>query len=238
MAITSTLNKSQKTMISKSEKVADQIKSLTIKTDDDYQVAGQDLIKINKGIKDLEATRVTITKPLHDAKTAVMDLFRTPIEKLQEAKKVRNDQMIAYDRKKEEDRKAIEAAAQKLRDQEEAKELAKAKRKATNLKKKGKDEEAEAVIEEAKSREPLPPVAVNISKPKVKGVHTRTTYSAVVYDKEALVKAIADKDPRALLAFVEVNQPLLNRQATALKEEFVVPGVRVEKKESKTARTK
>jgi hypothetical protein len=104
-------------------------KSLVIVSDDDYRMAGREFVAIKNMIKDLEAQRVAITKPMDAAKAAVMDLFRRPKEAFEAALALREKPMVAYQREVEEKRKKAEAEARaeterlqreaRLREQEE-----------------------------------------------------------------------------------------------------------------------
>lgn len=78
---------------------------------------------------------------------------------------------------------------------------------------------------------------VQIDIPKVAGLSTRKAYKAKVTDLLALVKAIAEG--RAPLAYVMANEPVLNKMASALKEQMDIPGVVLDEdtiKSSKAAR--
>lgn len=82
-------------------------KAIVVSNPDEFRIAGEQFAAIKTKLKDLEAQRVAITKPLDDAKKAVMDLFRRPKEALEAALSYYERPMAAY--KREEDRKRREA---------------------------------------------------------------------------------------------------------------------------------
>lgn len=75
---------------------------------------------------------------------------------------------------------------------------------------------------------------VTIETPKVAGIATRETYKAVVFDKMALIRAVAAGEvPDAVLNY---DQAVLNAQARALKGALSYPGIRVETVQSISSR--
>lgn len=65
---------------------------------------------------------------------------------------------------------------------------------------------------------------VQIETPKVAGLTSRDNWKAECTDVMALVKAVAEG--KAPVAYVMANEQVLGKMAKALKEQFVVPGVR------------
>jgi hypothetical protein len=82
---------------------------------------------------------------------------------------------------------------------------------------------------------PVPP-GFSMTAPKLTapdGLTRRVTWSAQVVDKMALVKAVAaGKVP---LAYLDVNQRVLDMQASALKSEMAIPGVKAVEQASYSA---
>ena len=60
-------------------------KAVIVQNDEQYRLAGASFGAIKAKLKELEAKRVAITKPMDDAKKAVMELFRAPKEALEYA---------------------------------------------------------------------------------------------------------------------------------------------------------
>src|SRR3990167_3207360 len=98
-------------------------RSITIKTQDEYDKASE-VLKVIKGrIKLLDTLRKGITKPLDEAKQKVMDLFRAPLEHYAEAEGVLKQGMLTYSeeqetlRRKEQDRLERIAAEERRKKQ-------------------------------------------------------------------------------------------------------------------------
>lgn len=89
-----------------------------------YSAAGADLVQVNGAIARLDELRLTMTRPIDQAKKAVMDFFRGPSERLETAKSQIKRAMLAYDQEQERIRKEAqrqaEEAARKERERLEA----------------------------------------------------------------------------------------------------------------------
>ena len=89
--------------------------SIEIKDQAIYEKAGELRSRIRSRLKWFEDARKSITQPLDQAKKAVMDLFRSPTQRYEQALEAIDRAMIRYDddqekkRKAEEDRLAREA---------------------------------------------------------------------------------------------------------------------------------
>jgi hypothetical protein len=177
---------------------------------------------------ELDALRKGITKPLDDAKKAVMNMFRTPLERLKNAENITKASMLTYTREQEAKRVAEEARLQEIA----RKEREKIERAAERAAKAGKEEKAEA-LEAIAEAVPVPVVAE--ATPKVAGQSVRNTYHAQVTDKMALIKAVAEgKAPDVLL---EPNMTALNGQARALKQAMNYPGVQLRIEQTLSSRS-
>jgi colicin import membrane protein len=90
--------------------------SFVIATDDDYQLAGEELGSIKSRINKLEDTRTGITGPMNKALKAINDLFRGPMETLRTAESAVKSSMLTYydeqQRKADEVRRIAEEAAE------------------------------------------------------------------------------------------------------------------------------
>lgn len=89
--------------------------TFVITSEDDYQLAGEELQTVKAKIKGMEATRVGITGPMNKALSAINDLFRGPMETLKSAETGLKGSMLAYYTEQEriatEVRRVAEAAA-------------------------------------------------------------------------------------------------------------------------------
>lgn len=104
-------------------------KSFVITSEDDYQLAGEELQSIKGRIKKMEAARTSITGPMNKALQAINDLFRGPMATLTAAETGLKGSMLSYydeqQRKAAEVRRLAEAAAaaERARLAEEARQV-------------------------------------------------------------------------------------------------------------------
>jgi uncharacterized membrane protein YqiK len=70
--------------------------SFLIATEDDYQLAGEELQSIKARINKMEATRTGITGPMNKALTAINDLFRGPMATFKTAEVAIKGSMLTY----------------------------------------------------------------------------------------------------------------------------------------------
>jgi hypothetical protein len=195
-------------------------------------IAAADLRDIKTRARDLEAMRVSMTKPLDESKRRIMDLFRGPLSQLEAAEGNIKRAMVAYnteqDRLRREEQARIDEAARKEREALE--------KKAAKAEASGKVERAEALREQAEFTQ-APVVTTAPAAPK--GINQRETWSCAPLDDAALIKlcsAIAARQvpPSAVLP----NMTILNAQARSLKEHFAWPGCKAVKDIGISARVK
>lgn len=204
------------------------VQSFEVSDDSTYGLAAEELQGIKRKASSLEEQRKAITKPLDDAKAAVMNLFRGPLEVLKQAEDVLKGKMLGYQseqrRKAEEARLAAERAAQAERDRLKAE--------ADALAAEGRTGEAvvkQAVAEMVVAAPPAVPDA-----PKVAGISTRTTIEFEVTDVLALVQHVAAHPE--LIGLVAANETKVRAYVRGLGTAANLPGVRVFAKESLASR--
>jgi hypothetical protein len=188
-----------------------------IKTADEYEAACLDLQAIKGAQKALEAKRTSAVNPLNGVVKTINDWFRKPAQALADAETVIKTGMIGYQNEQERIRREQEAkAAEQLRKERE-KLQAQAEKAAAS----GKVEKAEALQAHAAAL----PVSVEIASaaPKVAGIAGRSTWQAVVKDKAAFLKYVAEHPE--WLNLVEVNMVALNGLARSQKSALALPGV-------------
>ena len=78
-----------------------QAQSYEISSPEMYEAAAEDLRSIVTKKKDLDTQRKKITKPLDEAKAAVMDLFKPPIDFLTKAEGILKRGLSAWDEEQE-----------------------------------------------------------------------------------------------------------------------------------------
>lgn len=213
--------------------------SIVINDDADYEMAAEELTAVKAKAKALEERRMSITKPLDQAKKAVMDLFRGPAEALTQAELVIKRAMISYQdevkRKAEEERRRAEELAAQERARLEA-EAARAKEEAAKAE---TPEQAAELLAQAEQATAVATVlqapTVADSAPKVKGVSTRVTLDYEVRDMLAFVRWIAVDRPD-LVSLLLVDSVRMRAIVRAVGDSSPMPGIEIVEKKSLSSR--
>jgi hypothetical protein len=204
-----------------------------------YEVAGDELRGIVTRRKKIEELRLSLTRPIDQAKTNIMNLFRGPTDRLAQAESLLRDEMTRYQRverekaeaaRREAEAKAKAERAEVERREREAAEAARAAQKAGDAEAAAKAAmEAESAREQRETLEVAPPRPIATITPKAKGVSTRKNWKAEVTDFKALVLAAATRAEAGddfLLGFLLPNDKALGTAAKSMQAKLVVPGVR------------
>lgn len=133
-------------------------RGLVIKTEDQCKLAMESFVIARNRVNTLEEKRTSVTGPLGDVVKAINDLFRTPADKLKEARDLYNKKAVAWRREQEELRLAeekrlrevAEREERRIREEKEAQERAWREKEA---KAKREQEEAERRLKAAKTAE-------------------------------------------------------------------------------------
>ncbi|HEY2605095.1 MAG TPA: hypothetical protein VGJ10_03625 [Paraburkholderia sp.] len=228
-------------------------KAYQIDSADMRDLAARELTKIKTLQKDVDTKRKNITQPIDAAKKAVMDLFRAPLEYLDQAEVILKGSIQTFDRAEEQKRiaeqarleeaaraerarLAQEAAAREAAAREEADKIQRAADEAAAA---GKAEDAARLASEAQSRveqgaaevATLQQTATLVTAPMTAaprvtaGVSTRKVWKAEISDKIALIRYVAEHPEYVDL--LEANMPAVNKIALALKANCPLAGVRV-----------
>jgi len=201
------------------QKALDLARSMVIDSPPMMDIAASELRQIKAKYKSLEEQRVSLTKPLDQTKRGIMDLFRAPLEYLDQAEKAIKTAMVTYNRKIEQER-AAEAARQAELARKEAEKLAAQAAKAEAA---GKVEKAAELQARAEAATMVAPIVQEVHK--AAGISTRKVYHAEVTDKMALLQFIVQAPMFANL--VAEDAAALNALARAQKESFQIPGCRL-----------
>jgi hypothetical protein len=192
-----------------------------------YEVAGQELVAINSQIKTLDEKRKEITRPLDQAKQAVMDLFKPAIDRRTEACGIIRAAMAKWyaaeeQRKREaQARLDAEARAERERKAKEAADLAAA----------GKPEEAAAA--QVESEIVCAPTVVT-TVPKVAGVAMKETWECEIVDKVARLAYLVEH-PDEIDAFIEFKLAPHHSLARTYHDKLALPGLKAVKHLSPSA---
>lgn len=203
------------------------VNDFEVTDDPTFELAADELRSIKAKAASLDDRRKSITKPMDDAKKAVMDLFRGPIELLTQAEGILKGKMLTYQqdqrRKAEEARLRAERIAHEQRAQLEAEARA--------LAEAGRTGEA-AVKEQVASMVVAAPAAAPAA-PTAKGVSTRETIDHELDDLAKLVAFIATGSgdtPLArpdLIGLLIADGAKLRAYVRGLGLQCNLPGVRV-----------
>lgn len=197
-------------MITTTVQEADKMQ-LTVKTPEDYKLAGDYLRQIKQKIDMLENTRKTVTGPLNLALKTFNDLFKPPVEKLKSIEaKIKLDMGSYY---LEQERKRIEQEA-KLQEQarvQAEKEKAKLDKKIA----KTNDEQTKQTLEMQKDT--IIPVSVSVdNQAQAQGISTKKVWKYRIVDSTLI--------PREYLM---PNDKALQGIATATKGTIKIPGIEI-----------
>lgn len=186
-----------------------------IKTQEQYDGAADILRNIKSQLKQLDEMRKSMTRPIDEAKAAVMNVFRPKEAQLKAAETSLKAGISRYAQEQERKRLALEA---QLREKQR-KEQERLEARAAKAFEEGREEKAEELL----SR--VPPVPVVLSGAmRPEGISLKEYWKAEVVDFEALVKAAAEND--AYLPYLKADEQALGGLARALKTGAKVPGVR------------
>ena len=199
---------------------------LRIATDDELQASSALLTSIKGRQKALSEIRLSITRPMDEAKKRVMEVFQPAVERLGQAEATLKRAVLTYTQER----------ARKLRDEQAQLEVA-AEREREHLRKEAELQRKAGHEVRAEASEQL---AETLAAPAAEapvstaGVHVRTTWRAEVVDMAALAKACADG--LVSLELIEANMLALNARAREQKERLAIPGVRAVSEQGVSAR--
>lgn len=190
--------------------------SFAVTTQEEAQMASTQMNAIHVREKDIEDMRKRLKAPILEAGRAIDEEFRKPLETLRQAKasyKRVLDAFLAAERK----RAAEEAERARREAEKERARLAAQQQKAEA---RGDFEKADTLAYRAATV----PVVAPPPAARVSGIASTETWSAVVQNKAALVKAIADG--LYPMDWLMVDMKALNLQARSMKNNLNIPGVR------------
>lgn len=188
--------------------------NVAIKDQAQYEAANSHLITIKGKIKELEELRRSITKPIDEGKKRIMDLFRVPLDKLDQAKGVLSRAIMSYSEEQEKKRLALQEKLQREAEDRARKEQERLQARAEKAEDKGQADKAEALLEQAAEVVP-DPVPVVLEMPKPKGLAYRDNWKAVVVD--------VDQVPRE---YMIPDQKALDKIMQATKGTIKIPGIK------------
>ena len=202
-------NTEVKELSEQSTQIAESVQVLKVVTAVQYEQAGEKLKEIKGAQKRLDALRKSFTSPLDQAKSAIMDFFRKPEEKLKQAESVLKRAMDGYYQEQE----RIAREAQARLDEEARKQREKLEAQAAKARESGKVEKAN--ILETKAALVDAPVVVP-QQVQMAGQSVRKDWDFQIVDASLI--------PREYLMPDEMK---IRKMVKAFKEDAKIPGVKV-----------
>lgn len=192
-------------------------KALTITTVEQQSAAGDELVALKGLEKEIGTTFDPIVEAAHKTHKEAVAQRSRHLAPVTEAMGIIKGKMSTFQIAEQ---KRIDDENRELERQRQLKEAEKLQQ-AQEFSDAGMPEVADELLNQAV--EEAPPLVQEA--PKVAGVAFITAYSAEVVDLMALVKAVAAGT--APIAYLEANTVALNGAARALKQSFMVPGVKL-----------
>jgi hypothetical protein len=212
------------TFATETKELAESYTGYKVENADHAEQGAADSKEIKKRLKALEDMRKSLTRPLDESKSRIMDFFRKPEEQLKAAVALIDRALLTYDtecrRIQEEERQRAEEA-EAARIAAEAKEL---EAKAVAALASGNERKAERLVEKMMNVE-AQPVAVRMAEIKHVGVSVKTYWRAHIVDVDLIPRAFMVPDEKKLAAM-----------ATATKGPSTIPGVEFREERGVAAR--
>lgn len=192
--------------------------ALVVSSEPEYEAAGEYIAGLKRYKNALEKERKELVDPLNQHVKTINNKFKPHSDAIDKAIAQVNAKMVGYFRGQERIRLEAEAqAAEKARKEQE-----RLQKRAEAAAAKGQEEKAAALQAQA---EIVTPVAVQPTVHKQTGATTiAVTWSVQVYDKLALIEAVAAG--KASMELLEPNMTALNQMARANKDTLNIPGVK------------
>jgi hypothetical protein len=206
---------------------ASTVERLTIKTPKELEASTDLLATVKARQKILTDSRLSITRPMDEAKKQVMALFQPAVDRLATAEQTIKAAVLTYTQ----EQRHLQAEAQAQLDAEADRERLRLATLAEKQRGAGRDNRAEATEERAADVQ-APTVAA--AEAPTGAVHVRTTWHAEVTDLAAL--ALACVKQQQSLTLIQPNMAELNALARTIKGGLAIPGVKAVSEEGVSAR--
>jgi len=200
-------------LVADTEERAEDFRSLAIRHQEDYEVAGIMLQDVKGRLKRLEELRKGMTRPLDESKRKIMDLFKKPLDRLSEMESIIKRKMLKYcddvKRMAAEEQRRLEEKAKK----EEERKRKQLEARAKKVRESGDDLKADSLQKEAEGVS-VPVMRVEEEVPIVDGTYTRKIWKFKIVDQNQI--------PRE---YMIPDEALLSSIAKTKKEKAQIPGV-------------
>lgn len=170
--------------------------TLQIDCEQAHEIAGDELRRIVQHRKDIEELRLSLTRPIDEAKKRIMDLFRKPTDRLAEAEGLLRRGIVAY-------QTAEREKADKARREAEA--AARAERERLERERQAAEAEARRIREEAAAKERERLAAIERERAAGNEAAAREAERLAAEEAKAAEQAAAEARARAEAAQTEIE---------------------------------
>ncbi|MEJ7804306.1 MAG: hypothetical protein WKG03_00070 [Telluria sp.] len=222
----------------------DAVVAVTIDCPMMYELAGVELVDLQAALKKLNDSRFSITRPMDAAKTAVMNLFRSPVDMVEAKIKVLKAAMLTYEAEQKRKAAIKQQLLDKIANEQRAQLAAESARQAEEARKQSElavtlmdagdsagvaaaltaaeaAQEMSCALQQTTAVVSAATAATNV--PTVEGITTADVWKARVLDLPALLRFIADNP--AYHDWIEIKMTGLNDMAKAQRDALRIPGV-------------
>lgn len=186
------------TALTEANAVLDSAKSVVIKTPEQANQAGDWRNKIKAKLKQLDAERKELTKPLDEVKARIMDKYRPAMERLEEAYKLFDRVLVVYLNEQE----RIRQEQQRKLDEEAERKRKVAEAKAAEFAAKGNEKKAEEWADKAETT--VAPVVA--AAPKVEGMSFRDDWDFEIINSTIIPHQFLVPDESAIRQYVKATK--------------------------------
>lgn len=190
--------KKAETAVTEANVVLDSAKSVVIKTPEQANQAGDWRNKIKAKLKQLDAERKELTKPLDEVKAKIMDKYRPATEALDAAYKLFDRALVKW----LDDQEAIRREQQRKLDEEAEKKRKSAEAKAAEFAAKGNDKKADEWAEKAETT--VAPVVA--AAPKVEGMTFRDDWDFEITNSTIIPRQFMIPDEKSIRQYVKATK--------------------------------
>jgi hypothetical protein len=219
-------------MVALATEYAGSIVSITIGDDEQYAAAGNTFKELSGHIKAIEEERERIKRPHIDIGRSIDAYFKPPSNALANAKQCLNQALLAYQRKKAEERAKEQARLQAIADEERRKALALAAKEAekarayeeqgrADMAEKAAQREADALL---RAETTIAPVVQAVEPPKIAGLSSRKVFKGIITDPDAFIRWAVEAGRWEL---IQPNEKAFGNYAKSFNKESTVPGGRI-----------
>jgi len=204
-----------KNEIQQAKNILNEAKECIVKNQEQYILAGTNLKEIKGKIKKLEQERRAMTRPLDESKKKIINLFKEPISKLEQAEKIIKQAILKYIQEQEEARKKLEEKLRKETELKEKKKKEQLLKRALKAKEKGLEDKAEELKEEAEMVQFISPTVMS-QIPNQQGITTKKVWKYIIEDINIIPKI-----------YFKLDEVKIKKTINALGAEANIPGIKI-----------